>query len=822
MAFRLLGKRAHAIRFHIQPQPGLDRYQVDAANGNVTIQASSDSAAGRGLYDYLKKGRPGSPGSMVNWDGTRLDVGSRWWDAHLRGESPAKWRHYFNVCTFGYTTAFWNWRDWESELDWMSLHGINFPLAMVGQEAVWQKVWRRHGMTDDQIRSFFSGPAFLPWHRMGNINSHAGPLPQSWIDNQALLQRRILRRMRELGLTPVLPAFSGFLPPTFSKQHPELKTRRSSAWAGFDSTVLLDPRDPLFAKIGKEFIDTYRSMFGVDGYYLADVFNEMTPQVDERTKLEDLRLTAKGVYDAIKAGDPKGVWVTQGWLFFNESSFWHEPEIAAYLSGVPKEKILLLDLFSENTEIWRRSAAFRDRPYIWNMLHNFGGQTPLFGDMQNLVEKVNRIKSDSSRGGFAGMGLTMEGIHQNAPMYELMTDLMWSHVDDTDAWYEAYLANRWGSRRLAHELAGAIKRAFYSGRGGRLMVYQRRPSLAGPDEGSPISEAVAIARKMLSVPEKEATPLFRKDAIDVLKQAAGDAIGVALGNAFEDLSAGRPAPDENAAYGLMAQLDRILDVHPHYRLNAWVERARQTVAVRDRPLLARNARLQVTQWGGPDLSEYAAKEWSGLVGTYYLPRWRLLFDAIRRGEKDDKAFTKRLVAWEDRWILDAAPESLPPAKAWPAEEQALLEQALRVRPSVDPEPGIAVGRPTSDSGGTEPGGEPQNAADGKVGGGWWAASPYPQWWQVDLGAPTLIDRVQVFTYYGDGRYYRYQVESSVDGQSWTTLADMSENTTPSDRRGFDHHFQPTQARFVRVKMLFNSANVGVHLREVKVFAAKER
>ena len=38
--------------------------------------------------------------------------------------------------------AWWDWKRWEKEIDWMALQGINLPLAFTGQEAVWQKVFR--------------------------------------------------------------------------------------------------------------------------------------------------------------------------------------------------------------------------------------------------------------------------------------------------------------------------------------------------------------------------------------------------------------------------------------------------------------------------------------------------------------------------------------------------------------------------------------------------------------------------------------------------------------------------------------------------------
>jgi len=48
-----------------------------------------------------------------------------------------------NVCTFGYTYAFWQWRQWEQHIDWMALNGINLPLAFVAQESIWQRVYSK-------------------------------------------------------------------------------------------------------------------------------------------------------------------------------------------------------------------------------------------------------------------------------------------------------------------------------------------------------------------------------------------------------------------------------------------------------------------------------------------------------------------------------------------------------------------------------------------------------------------------------------------------------------------------------------------------------
>ena len=50
---------------------------------------------------------------------------------------------------------------------------------------MWLKVLPRWGVSGEELRAHFGGPAFLAWQRMGNIHSYAGSLPASWIEDQA-------------------------------------------------------------------------------------------------------------------------------------------------------------------------------------------------------------------------------------------------------------------------------------------------------------------------------------------------------------------------------------------------------------------------------------------------------------------------------------------------------------------------------------------------------------------------------------------------------------------------------------------------------------
>jgi alpha-N-acetylglucosaminidase len=80
----------------------------------------------------------------------------------------------------------------------------------------------------------FSGPAFLAWSRMGNIQGFGGPLISSWLDGQYNLQLKILTRMREFQMIPVLSAFNGFVPSAIQQLYPNATITKTNSWNGFN------------------------------------------------------------------------------------------------------------------------------------------------------------------------------------------------------------------------------------------------------------------------------------------------------------------------------------------------------------------------------------------------------------------------------------------------------------------------------------------------------------------------------------------------------------------------------------------------------------
>src|SRR5699024_9779781 len=235
LAVRLLGDLGHRVTFTGLDRPGR-QYVAEASAGHLTVGATDIGSAAVGLHTSLRR----HCGLEVSWEEPRPPAPAHLPDAaELAGSARVAETYYLNFCTFGYTTPWWDWARWEEEIDWMALRGITTPLMLLGHEAVLHRVLTDEGLSEDEVGEFLSGPAYFPWLAMGNLDGHAGPPPSGWIEAHRDLAGRVLTRQRELGMRPVLPAFTGHVPHQLAPDaHPR-------TWQGHQTRVL-DPQDPRF------------------------------------------------------------------------------------------------------------------------------------------------------------------------------------------------------------------------------------------------------------------------------------------------------------------------------------------------------------------------------------------------------------------------------------------------------------------------------------------------------------------------------------------------------------------------------------------------
>lgn len=651
---RLVGARADD--FELELEPSSDRNPtcaISALRGRVRITGNSPVALCRGAYTYLRQ----SCNAMVTWSGKNLRLPAVFPDCDaVTVSSPYKFVQYYNVCTSGYSTAFWNWERWEREIDWMALHGINMPLAMEGQEYVWQKVWRHIGLSQRELDRFSTGPAQLPWHRMGNINYFDGPLPLSWIEKKRNLQKRILRRMQELAMSPIVPAFAGFVPDGFKRVFPHAKTF-TEIWGKesprTSATLLLDPRETdLYKEIGGQFVRSYDEEFGNQEFYLADSFNEMRVPVDPSRRPQELAQFGRTIYESILAGNPNAKWVIQGWMFSSDAKFWDNESISAFLSQVPDDRMLILDFSNDWNagdfragadptagDVWKIHNAFFGKPWINGMVHNFGGNSNVRGNLPLIALQPAAVLRSQDKGNLVGWGIDPEGIENNEVVYELMADVGWSRSIDLDSWIPAYCRARYGDYPPAVEKAWKLlSQSAYLRHGGHgSQTWQFRPSLnpsPGKADSGPVFQE-AVDAFLSCHDEFKSNELYRNDLIEFVAQAAGGHVERRVIAACAAHKAGKPRDRDtmaNQSLDMLMRIDALLNVRPDRRLETWTTDARSWAATPDEVVyLDSNARRLITYWGWDSLNDYASRVWSGLIRDYYVGRWKVFFDGLHDG-----------------------------------------------------------------------------------------------------------------------------------------------------------------------------------------------
>ncbi len=672
LAHRILGNKDTHFIFVCQPDT-IDYFQIEAAyEHHILIIGNNDNSLAMGLNYYLKH----IAGVHVSWllcEPVELPVEFPTPPETIRKEALVKDRFFLNYCTYGYTMPWWKWPQWERFIDWMALNGINMPLAITGQEAVWYEVWKEFGMTDEEIRSYFSGPAHLPGHRMANLDGFGGPLPMSWLEGQKDLQQQIVAREREFNMTPVLPAFAGHVPRRFAEMHPDADIQQLSAWCGFEPTYFLNSADPLFAKIQKSFMDKEIALFGTDHIYGVDPFNEMDPPSWEPDYLANV---ARNIYTSLQQSDPEARWLQMTWVFYYKRKSWTPERLRAYLTAVPQDKLVLLDYFCEKTEVWRTTEGFYGQPFIWCYLGNFGGNTMLVGNINELEKKLNAALKEAGPN-MTGIGSTLESFDVSPQIYEYLFDRAWEREPDVHQWIDDWSYLRAASHIYKNDwqlLNDSVYKdwSFY-GLGTQLVA---RPSLEGHGTYYTKPYYSYSNDTLKEICMAFVTKWSSKDNVDYFGSSwtwkdtyLYDLVNLFsqwMGNHFMDIRNDFTVAYKNRdvkemerqvelANQLFADVDTLLNTHSAFMLGPWIEAARDWgTTKKEKDYYERQARTLLTVWGGPVLNDYANRMWGGLVGDYYAKRWNLFFEAVIKAVKegkefDEKAFGEELSKFEHTW-----------------------------------------------------------------------------------------------------------------------------------------------------------------------------
>lgn len=654
-------------KFCIELQAGeKDFFELDQQGEKVVIRGNNYVSIAAGINWYLKY----YAGIHLCWNNRKAKLPSVLPPVEVkeRRETALSYRYDLNYCTYSYSMAFWDWERWEQEIDWMALHGVNLALALTGTETVWYNVLQRLGYNPEETGRFIAGPAFLAWWHMNNLEGWGGPNPDSWYRKRVKLQQRILNRMQEYGIEPVLPGYAGMLPHDAGEKL-GVEVADPGTWCGFRRPAFLQPEDPAFLRIAGVYYTEMEKLFGKVRFYSMDPFHE-----GGNAQGVDFGTAGRAVLQAMKRANPDAVWVLQAWQANPRPSL---------LEAVGAGDVLVLDLSSENRPMWGdpdspwyRENGFGKHDWIYCMLLNFGGNVGMYGRMDRVISGYYAACGHRQGRTLKGVGMTMEGIESNPVMYELLMELPWrSERFSADRWVTGYVKARYGCDDPCLQQAWRLlARTAYNcpdiREGTVESVFCARPSEEVRSASSWGSSRMyydpAVFRKaaeaMLEVADRYAgNNNFEYDLVDVVRQAVAD-----RGNELrKEVMVAYRAQDQAEFLRLSSRFlelilvqDSLLGVRREFRLGNWLERARRWGETdREKQLYEWNARVQVTTWGDRTaadeggLHDYAHKEWAGLLKDFYYPRWKIFFGELQKRLAGQETETIDWYGLEERWTL---------------------------------------------------------------------------------------------------------------------------------------------------------------------------
>lgn len=646
-----------------------DFFEITSKDGKPLIRGNNYVSIASGINWYLKY----SVGVHLTWNSMHASL-----PATLplvqevkRHETDIKHRYYLNYCTLSYSMAFWDWKRWEQELDWMALHGINLCLDIVGTDVVWRNVLLKLGYTKDEANQFIAGPAFQAWWLMNNLEGWGGPNSDNWYQQRERLQKQIMKRMKELGINVCLPGYSGMVPHD-AKQRLGLDVADPGKWNDYKRPAFLQPTSKRFAEIASIYYKEQQRLYGKADFYSMDPFHE-----GGNAGGVDLRKAGEAIMGAMKAVNPNAVWVVQAW---------GACPYPAMIKHLNNGDMLVLDLYSENRpqwgdpeSTWYRKEGFNGHDWAFCMLLNFGGNVGMFGKLQHVVDEYYKARQSKFVSTMKGVGLTMEGIENNPVMYELVSELPWRDAKFSwKEWLHDYVEARYGNINNAkvHDAWLLLARSVY-GAGAKIVeqgchesvlcarpaldVYQVSSWSEMEDFYNP-DDVINAARLMVEASrEVKANANFRYDLVDVTRQAIAEQARYV----YDEIVAAYKAKDckmfdytTKRFLDILLQQDRLLSSMPDFMVGRWLRSARNMgLNDQERNHYEWNARVQITTWGNRSaaesggLREYAHKEWNGVLADFYYPRWKAYFEALAATLDGKPMKQLDFYAMDEKWTL---------------------------------------------------------------------------------------------------------------------------------------------------------------------------
>lgn len=661
---RLLGEK-YTEWFELELAPLADRdkdyYELSMNNGKVHIKGNEGLSLTSGLNHYLKyycnvhvsqqTMQTHMPDAIVPIEGT------------IRKDSPYEVRYAYNYCTLSYTMPFWGYDEWQREMDFFALNGVNLILDTTATEALWVEYLQNFGYDIDEAKAFVCGPSYKAWWLMGNLEGYGGPVSDEWIKDTVQMARVNQRRMHVLGMQPCLQGFMGAMPENFGTQARQVLLDKGyddiagymveqGDWSGFTRPPIMKTTYNGWNELADKFYETQEAIYGqATKYYAGDLAHEGGIIPPDLSKPE---MSAQ-ILSKMMEYDNDAVWIIQSWLS-NPNR-----EILEGFGENKEEHVIVLDLDATENPHWSNTTNWNGKEFggtgwVFCMLDNYGGRTGMHGELEYLATQITKAHQNSSH--MKGIGISPEGTLLNPVNYDLFWEMAWeTEAVDVDEWLAGYITRRYGtySENAAEAWDILLNTAYSYNRedgsyryhiGNNNCITNMRPSFS-PEiviGDYKIDYDAAAFEKVMDLMMKDFDQFkdnecYVYDMVDILRQTVSNA----QVEFFERVCEAYEAKDlalftkyKEKLLDSILVLDELAGFEEDSLYGTWISKA--TNFYNDprnseyddymKDLMVINAKMICSIWSSKTLQTYGHRQYAGMERDYNYPMWQLWLQRV--------------------------------------------------------------------------------------------------------------------------------------------------------------------------------------------------
>lgn len=642
-----------------------DYFTVESLRGQIRLISNSGVGLASAFNCYLKEVcncHISRFGKQVKLPQNLPQVNGK-----IHRKTDYKYRYAYNYCAHSYSMALWGEEEWQKEIDFLAMNGVNLVLDITGMEEVYRRFLTKLGYRHREIKNFITGPYYFAWFYMGNIYGIGGPLHDDFFFEKCELARKNHRRMKTLGMDIVLQAYTGMAPADIQKKDRDIPVIPQGKWNNLERPLLISPDSVSYIKYASLFYECQKEVFGdITHYYAGDVCHEGGTLGKANSKE-----IYTNIMQSMLSFDKEAVWVLQSWGENPSKQF------TKTVKPYRDDHILLLDLYAEKENRNEgRFAQLSKYNCLFGMLNNFGGRLGLYGNIDTLPEKLRKA---SAKENFKGIAMTAESNSVNPVVTELFFSCVWEDITDVSEWLKKYAVRRYGkeSENIAESMDILLKTVYSDKYYGKGEGAPECGICCRPESG--VKAASAWGGTKISYPKEDfdnAVRLFLADydkfkgnecyiydAVDLLRQALSNRIT----STVKKLDSSYKSKDYFACteYGekllsLADTLDRVLLNCKDFSLSSYLGPVCEYTEKLDdftRELYIINAKALITDWysrkaaDNGKLHDYSNRQLGDFVNSFYKMRWEKFLEKVKTEMDGGKPAPIDWFKLEWDWVL---------------------------------------------------------------------------------------------------------------------------------------------------------------------------